>query len=186
MRSRTNDRRLRSRGDVNATRLGREDPNAPDLLGRLGSDQGSTAAGAGGFEPPVGDPKSPALPLGHAPMDTGKSRCAGRALGRGRALGTLAAADELGDAPAALAAERGVALAPELRLAGLAAAPAQLRVAGAPELRLAGFPALAPELGVALGTELTLAGLASAAADLAVEVRPVLVGRVLPAFLARL
>src|SRR3989304_1117099 len=112
MRSRTNDRRLRSRGDTNATRLGREDPSAPDLLGRLDPTRDRPRLGRGGSNLRGGGPKPPPYP--------------------------------------------------------------------------AGSPALAPELGVALGTELTLAGLASAAADLAVEVSPVLVGRVLPAFLARL
>src|SRR3970040_2333137 len=107
MRSRTNDRRLRSRGDTNATRLGREDPSAPDLLGRLDPTRDRPRLGREdsnlrwGIQSPL--PYHLATPQGSAL----KSRCAGRALGRGRALGTLAAADELRDAPGALAAERG-------------------------------------------------------------------------------
>src|SRR5205814_5218221 len=147
----------------------------------------SGRAGAPGFEPGIEDPKSSALPLGHAPSSgarCGTWRKSRWGLSRGlpvRAGGPFAPFDELRDAPAALAAELRVAFAAELALAGLATAAAELRVAFAAELPFPSLPALSAEVGVATGAELLLAGLTATAADLAVELGSVLGGRVLSA-----
>src|SRR5881628_3645370 len=131
-------------------------------------------AGAPGFEPGIADPKSAALPLGHAPEDTAQ-RIRATGLRPPRASGRLfASLDELRDAPAALTSELRVPLATELRLPGFAALATELRVTARAELRLPGLAALASELRVALGPELPLTSLAPTPADLAIEGRSML------------
>src|SRR6058998_1752851 len=89
-------------------------------------------AGAPGFEPGIADPKSAALPLGHAPKDTTKR------IGRRRLFpGLLAPLDEFRYAASTFAPELRVSLAAELRLTRFAALSAELGVAARAELRLA-------------------------------------------------
>ena len=107
--------------------------------------------------------------------DAGHGASLGSGSGGGltvRARGPFAALDELRDAPAALAAELRVALAPELALPRLTTAPTELRVALAPELTLACLTALASEIRVAARAELLLASLATAPADLGFKTQP--------------
>jgi hypothetical protein len=138
-------------------------------------------AGAPGFEPGIADPKSAALPLGHAPSDTAQGYERRLLLG-----GLLAPLDELRDATTALAAELRVTLATQLRLPGLATFAAELRVTARPELCLARLAALAAKLRVTLGSELALPRLSSTTADLAIERRTVLSRRRRTATLASL
>ena len=95
----------------------------------------------------------------------------------------FAAFDELGDAPATLAAELRVALTAKLALASLSAATAELRVALTAELTFAGLATLPTEIRVPTGAELLLPRLTAAPADLPIELGAVL-GRRLLATLA--
>src|SRR5256886_4183315 len=89
-------------------------------------------AGAPGFEPGIADPKSAALPLGHAPQDTAQGYgCglpegwrqpafkSGPAIARVLLGGLFAPLDQFRDPTTAFAAELRVALATQLRLARL-------------------------------------------------------------------
>src|SRR3989454_9641183 len=125
--------------------------------------------GGPGFEPGIADPKSAALPLGHAQKDTAQRIRATQLRPPPPPRRQLAPLDQLSDASTALAAQLRVPLATELRLARLPALPTELRVAARAELRLARLAALASKLRVALGSKLSLTRLAPTSADLAIE-----------------